>query len=433
MIIYASFITPRLRYVGNFICNLLTGADAQFVTDVNEFVSYTGIKINYTNTKILPDEFWLRPHTLLFEKNISQQEITVTERDGVKSFFQTEGDFYFDIFAATFYLLSRYEEYLPHEKDMYGRYPHVNSLAFRESFLEQPLVNIWVEKFKTVLQERFSEFTFEQHKFSFLPTYDIDEAFSFKYKTWQRSAGGAFRDLLKGNLKRFAQRRNVLNNNETDPFDSYSWLNDLHRPYSFQPIYFFLTAVKNGKYDKNNLPSEIAVQTLMKRIAEQYPLGIHPSWQSGDNHSLMSTEKKTLEDIVKLKVTQSRQHYIRFELPNTYRYLMEAGIQQDYSMGYGSINGFRASVAVPFYWYDLNVEQVTDLKIFPFCYMEANSFYEQKQTAEQSFEELMHYYNEVKNVNGMFITIWHNTFLGTDEKFKGWRDVYASFINNIMH
>lgn len=433
MIIYTSFITPRLHYAGNFICNSLTGTDAQFVTDVNEFVSYAGVKINYTNTKILPDEFWLKPHTLLFEKGIGQQEIKIAEWNGMKIFFQTEGDFFFDIFAATFYLLSRYEEYIPYEKDMYGRYAHENSLAFKEKFLDQPLVNVWVEKFKTVLQERFPEFVFKQNKFSFLPTYDIDEAFSFKYKTWQRSAGGAFRDLLKGNLKRFAQRRSVLNNNETDPFDSYSWLNDLHRPYSFHPVYFFLVAAKNGKYDKNNLPSEIAVQAVMKRIAEKYQAGIHPSWQSGDDPSLIGAEKKSLEDIIKIKIAQSRQHYIRFELPNTYRYLIEAGIQQDFSMGYGSINGFRASVAVPFYWYDLEKEHITDLKLFPFCFMEANSFYEQKQTAEKSFEELLHYYKEVKNVNGMLITIWHNTFLGTDEKFKGWRDIYASFVNKIMH
>ncbi len=52
-----------------------------------------------------------------------------------KAFFETSGDFPFDIFAASFYLLSRYEEYLPHEKDMYGRYAHTNSLAFREHFL----------------------------------------------------------------------------------------------------------------------------------------------------------------------------------------------------------------------------------------------------------------------------------------------------------
>jgi len=104
---------------------------------------------------------------------------------------------------------------------------------------------------------------------------------------------------------------------------------------------------------------------------------------------------------------------------------------EDFSMGYGSINGFRASVAYPFYWYDLEKEETTGLLLYPFCYMEANSFYEQKYSPQKALEEMKWYYNEVKRVNGTLITIWHNTFLGTDERFVGWKDVYAEFIKEV--
>ena len=100
-------------------------------------------------------------------------------------------------------------------------------------------------------------------------------------------------------------------------------------------------------------------------------------------------------------------------------------------MGYGSINGFRASVASPFFWYDLEKEQRTNLLIHPFCFMEANSFFEQKFTPQQALEEMRHYLKVVKAVNGTLISIWHNTFLGTDKKFKGWRDLYAQFLNEV--
>ena len=85
--------------------------------------------------------------SLLFENKITEQSIECFEVNGNKAFFKTEGDFPFDIFAASFYLFSRYEEYLPHQKDMYGRYAHENSLAFKESFLDQPLINIWLQTF----------------------------------------------------------------------------------------------------------------------------------------------------------------------------------------------------------------------------------------------------------------------------------------------
>ena len=116
---------------------------------------------------------------------------------------------------------------------------------------------------------------------------------------------------------------------------------------------FFHVAHKKGTYDKNIDPTHPAMQQLIKQHAGKYAIGIHPSWASGDERGLINEEIKTLELATGKKITSSRQHYIRFALPYTFRKLIAAGITADYSMGYGSINGFRASVATPFYWYDL--------------------------------------------------------------------------------
>ena len=98
-------------------------------------------------------------------------------------------------------------------------------------------------------------------------------------------------------------------------------------------------------------------------------------------------------------------------------------------MGYGSINGFRASVASSFYWYDLQKEEQTNLLLHPFCFMEANCFFEQKYLPQRAYEEMMHYYNAVKGVSGTMITIWHNSFLGNFRSFAGWKEVYEEFIS----
>jgi len=100
-------------------------------------------------------------------------------------------------------------------------------------------------------------------------------------------------------------------------------------------------------------------------------------------------------------------------------------------MGYGSINGFRASIASSFYWYDLKNEEVTQLLIHPFCFMDANSFYEQKQSPEEALREMVHYHQVVKEVDGTLITIWHNSFLGTATQLKGWKEVYQEFVSSI--
>ena len=433
MIVFSNTVSHRFKYITDFIGTEISGQPFLVTAEVEEYKNFNGPKINYTREKITADEYWVQPDSLLFEKEIKQQTVDCFEVNGYKAFFKTGGDFPFDIFAATFYLLSRYEEYLPHQKDIYGRYAHENSLAFRQNFLNLPLVNIWLQHFKEALQQRFPSFTTHHSPFTFLPTYDIDEAYSYKHKEWWRSAGAAVKDLLKGNMNRFSVRRKVLNNEQPDPFDSYAWMDDLHRPYKLKPRYFFLMAEKTGKYDKNILPKEPAMQTLIRHHADKYDIGIHPSWQSGDDSSLIKKEIKTIEHIATKKITSSREHYIRFILPKTFRYLIAAGIKEDYSMGYGSINGFRASVASPFYWYDLEKDETTYFLLYPFCYMEANSFYEQKFSPQQALEEMQHYLKEVKAVNGTFITIWHNTFLGTDKKFKGWREVYAEFIKQVQH
>ena len=431
MIVFANTITHRLRYILNFIGNAIITEPVSVTDNIANFISYPGLRINYSREQIPQANFCLEPYDLLFEKGIKLQIIDCFEINGYKAFFKTSGDFPFDIFAASFYLLSRYEEYLPHQKDIYGRYAHENSLAYKEGFLNLPLVNSWLEQFKNSLLQKLPSFTIHHSSFTFLPTYDIDEAYSYKHKEWWRSAGAAMKNLLTGEWKKFSLRRRVLDNKLPDPFDAYDWLDNLHRPFQLSPRYFFLVPEKIGKYDRNILPKETALQAVIKNHVLKYSIGVHPSWQSGDNPSLIKIEKQTIEGIAKIKITASRQHFIRFTLPYTYRHLIEAGIKEDFSMGYGSINGFRASVASPFYWYDLEKEKTTNLLLHPFCYMEANSFFEQKFTPAQAWEEMRFYYEQVKKVNGTFICIWHNTFLGTDEKFRGWRDIYYQFINEV--
>jgi hypothetical protein len=71
--------------------------------------------------------------------------------------------------------------------------------------------------------------------------------------------------------------------------------------------------------------------------------------------------------------------------------------------------------------------------IHPFCFMDANSHYEQKLSPESAFEELMQYYKAIKSVNGIMISIWHNNFLGTDEAFAGWKEAYQKFVSSMTY
>jgi hypothetical protein len=425
LLIYTHIITPRLQYICHFIFNEQMGLAHELTTDEAAFNHFDDVKINYS-LQSMETGYQLEPLNLLFENTIATQQIDCFLHNSNKVFFKTSsGHFAFDIFAASFYLLSRYEEYLPHNKDKFGRYAHENSLAFKEDFIHLPLINIWVNDFIISLQQHYPALKPQLPSFQFQPTYDIDIAFSYQHKGWIRNIGGFIRQPSSERLK-------VLLGWQQDPFDCFDWLQQLHETKKLSPIYFFLVAEKNGLYDKNILPTKPAMQALIKKHAAKYTIGIHPSWRSGDEKGLLLKEKKMLEQITGQPVVASRQHFIRFNLPDGYQRLMEAGISADYSMGYGSINGFRASVASSFYWYNLQKEETTSLRIHPFCFMEANSFYQQHFTPAQALEEMMHYYQVCKHANGTFISIWHNHTLGTDKLFEGWRVVYEQFIDSFV-
>jgi hypothetical protein len=433
MLFYSNITSPRLQYIVDFFSKELLDAPIFITHDAVAFASATGAKLNYSEQSFPGNVFTIRPVELLFESDIHPQSIRCFDAYGMKAFFATEGDFAFDVFAAAFYLLSRYEEYLPHQLDEYGRFAHTNALAFREGFLDQPLVNCWLQALKNALSQKFSELLFRQKSFKCILSYDIDIAYSYLHKGFVRTVGGFARSIVKGEWRSVKDRWNVLWGTQKDPYDCFEWLDSMHLYCRSKPYYFFLVAQKQVGYDKNTSTSKKAYRELIEYYASTYKTGLHPSWQSGDDIGLLMEEREWLETVADTPIIRSRQHYIRLSIPDTYRRLMQVGIQKDFSMGYGSTNGFRASVCSSFRWFDLENNTATPLLIYPFCFMDANSYFEQKDAPQQAYAELVRYYEQVRRLNGMMISVWHNSILGTDPMFKGWRELFELYMKEVVY
>ena len=156
LLIYTNNLTNRLKFVFNQICNRILSIPISFTTRVETFISHEGPKISYA-PQPLGNEFFIKSHGLLFDQGISDVEINVQKWKETKCFFYSgeNSNLPFDIFSAAFYLLSRYEEYLPHVKDNYGRFTKNDSIAFKYNFLTQPVVDIWALYFKEALKQHF--------------------------------------------------------------------------------------------------------------------------------------------------------------------------------------------------------------------------------------------------------------------------------------
>lgn len=423
LLIYSHHITPRLSYTLQFIFNEVWKYPFELTDRADVFEAFEGPRIYYGKNPPATC-IQIEPQGLLHATGIQPQEIQCFTHLGYPAFFKSPGVGYpFDIFSGVFYLISRYEEYLPHTKDLYGRFPHTASLAFKEGFLNIPLVNYWLIDFQQAVRQLYPGFQPAGNVFRYVPTYDIDIAWSYKHKGFGRNLGGW---LLKPGL----ERCRVLAGRKPDPYDSYTFIEQLSEKYHHQPVFFFLLSEDRNRYNKNIRPSHPAMQELIHRL-NHYRAGIHPSYNSMQQPGLIEQEISLLQNITEKPVRDSRQHYLRFELPQTYRALIRAGIVNEFSMGYGSINGFRASVAHAFHWYDLEAEQITPLKIHPFCFMDANSYFEQKQDVTVTQQELNDYYEKCRSVHGCMITIFHNHILGSEKMFSGWSEMYAQFASRI--
>lgn len=421
--IISATINPRLKYVCDFIFTQYYELPYELISDTNNAASgnfiFYGLESDSNRGMFIPSA------SLLSGKGIAPQNLNITKTKTATLLFSfPEIEIGFDIFSAIFYLLSRYEEYLETAPDEYGRFDAINAVAYQNNFLHLPMIDIWLKEFKMSLEAHFSDLVFANHTFSFLPTYDIDIAFSYKAKGWLRNIGGFLKSPSIERIK-------VLLGQQKDPYDCYSELQNLHQRYQLQPIYFFLLAQRLGKYDKNIAPSNLALQQLIKSVAKNDEVGIHPSWQSYLQPSTIKQEIKLLEDITDSSIGKSRQHYLRMNLPQSYQTLIECGISNDYSMGYGTMNGFRASTSFPFNWYDLLNEKPTTLKIHPFCYMDSTSIFKNHHTADEAFMEMKSLAKTCEENCIPFISIFHNNLLSTDKLSQSYRIMYEAFIKEI--
>ncbi|HKK09299.1 MAG TPA: polysaccharide deacetylase family protein, partial [Bacteroidales bacterium] len=367
---------------------------------------------------------------LLFENEIDNGEVSTIEFEGSKALFPVKDEksfLPFDPFAASFYLLSRYEEYLPHKKDEHGRFHAHESIAWKNRFLKKPVVNIWAYHIKKILQKRFPGLKFKKRKFKFIPTYDIDIAFSYRSKGFVRTTGGYLNDLYRGQWKNLVLRTKAITGASPDPYDTFSYQINLHKRFNLNAIYFFLFG-NYSRYDKNISVNNKRYQHLIKHISDYAQVGVHPSYVSQDDFDQLKKEVSKLSTVLKREIKDSRQHYLRLDLPTTYRNLQALEITNDYTMGYAAEPGFRAGTCDPFYFYDLDLEIETKLRVHPFTIMDGTLIDYQKikpQDAKQVIKPLI---EEVKAVDGTFISLWHNHSLNPDSIYGNWREVYEELV-----
>jgi hypothetical protein len=431
ILIYCPEENPRVTWTFNLVLKQLLGLEYRLTTFPDELIHSDGPRLNYSFKKI-EDIPFIEASGLLFEPDIHDQSARLIPGEkwsGLPTIFfngKNRDTIPFDIFSAVFYFVSRYEEYLPFEPDEHHRFRSTESLAFHLNIVEKPIVNQWVIEFKKMLKSWFGEsVVYKEPEYQFIPTIDIDNAWAYAHKGILRTIGGLWKDRSDMETRNF--RFQVLRDNQPDPFNTYELIKRFNSEVEVHPVWFFLVA-NYGRFDKNISPQNIHFQNLIRQIATDNAVGIHPSYASNSSPSLVNQELELLGQILGHSVIRSRQHYLRIHLPDTYRTLAHLGIREDYSMGYADSPGFRAGIASPFHFFDLEENKITDLIVNPFQVMDTCLQQYLKLNPDQAIQKITDIVEQVKKVNGTFISLWHNESLSEWKDWMGWSKVYRELL-----
>lgn len=419
--IYVAHDSPRLQYIASLILGEILGLQWEITTDKRK--TRKRPVINYSDDNIA-GAFRIIPETLLFEKGIKQKDISVTSYNNLPLFFSSKGvsDFPFDVFAASFYLVSRYEEYSGVMCDEHGRFRASSSVAYRNGFLNMPVVDLWAWELAKAFIRKFRDVAVRRTEFRSMLTIDADEPYAYLGRNLFSSIGAIVGDMTSRKANIYGRFRTVTHE-ENDPYDVFAYITGIIQKKGTDAGFFFPVG-DHSRYDKNPSWKFPAYRTLISGISENYKTGLHPSYYSFSQKKVLDKEKQRLAKVTGQDVLTSRFHYLRFRFPESYRQLNEIGITEDYSMGYADEPGFRAGIARPFYFYDVIEDRTTSLRIFPFMVMDETLFNHKNLDKDAALDFLNRIICDVRKAGGTFISIWHNTSLLENGESRVKREVF---------
>ncbi len=425
MLIYVEYITERLLYTLSFVFGDRKIA-YELTNDGVAFIAAKGLKLNYSEREF-EDSFQIFPAKVLFEDELQKvvPEIGTYREISCLAFDETP-----DVLASIFYVLSRMEEYNSLHTDGLGRYKATASILHKNNWLQVPICDVWSNALIALLEKEWqTSLKAQQPRFSFQPTFDIDNTFAYAHKNTLRTFLANTKDLIYGRTARRQDRQMVRQGRSQDPYDTFEQIEALAQHFEDTKVFWLLG--NYTKLDKNISHLNLAQQEKIKQIAAVAEIGVHGSSLTPYNSQQLEIEIQRLAQIIGYRPNSNRQHFLLLHLPNTYDNLIKAGITHDYTMGYAEQTGFRAGTARCFKWFDLHKNEVSTLNVHPFVYMDGTLLEYLQLAPSEAKARIAELYQEVKKYGGTFSFLWHNETISGYQQWENYQEVFKeNFILN---
>lgn len=318
-----------------------------------------------------------------------------------------------DIFASSFFMLTRWEEFINRYRDTHNRFPATESLSFKNDFLDRPIVNEYLEMLKNMLLFFDKKLNFKTHNYELLLTHDVDVPQMY------RTLKSNFRELgvnilkqksIKLMLQSLKKQIRVFFKLDKDPFDTFDYLMDVSEKVGVKS-YFFFMGQGVTKFDNMYHSNDSFTKNLITKIKQRgHYIGIHPTYNSYNDSVQFTKEKQELEKSLDTTITFGRQHYLRFEVPTTWQIWEDNHMIWDSTLSYADKEGFRCGVCYEYSVFNITTRKKLNLKEKPLIVMEGSfTTYQPNIEAKEMENKINNLINKVKKYNGLFVFLWHNS------------------------
>jgi len=187
----------------------------------------------------------------------------------------------------------------------------------------------------------------------------------------------------------------------------------LNESFSFNAFKIKTWPLSIGYYDIHN---KQLVKTLKYLDNNDWEIGVHGSYRSYNNITLLKKEKRTLEDIIGHKIEGIRQHFLNRN-EETWFLQKEAGFLYDSSFGNEKKAGFQDSKYLPF-----TPSGMTDFTVVPLVIMDCRIM-----TLQNPWKEALKIIEEAEQNHACLVINWHQRVFNTKE-FPGYSELYVQII-----
>ena len=427
LLVFTPKLTSRIRYIFNHIFYRMLNLKVEFTNSIEDFVAYNGPKLSYSN-KPLGKELFFFSHPFLIDQGIHNISVDVLIKKKYPIIFPVnhKSAMELDIFAASFYLISRYEEYLPHLKDSKGRFQLLESIAFKNNFLDKPLVDIWVNDLKLIINRRYKNLIKElSMPKKIIPILEVSDPYLFRQKSFVSTLLQSFNLIWNLKFKTLLYQFYVLIRIFKDPYTEYDFLIKTFNKHKINLISFFRFTQHASDLGAISI-FNYSYRLLIKNISDQIQLSLLVSFFGQKNQKVLKSEMINLTRLTNRSTKKVRLNYGILSLSEVYPNLVQNEVKEDYSMGYADHIGYRASTCVPFYFYDLMNEVQTPLKIYPVIITENGL---RKFSSKKAFFEMKKHYQMSPLTSSVFSFAFSPRILSKSPDNLLWRSSFLEYIS----